>query len=285
MIKKTLVAAAAALTASAAVIAPASAQPETPIRGAVMFWLLDRNNDGAIDKTEIEALRATIFETVDTDSDGKVTSEEFVAAIGQMRELRGQRGPRGERHGQFEQRGDRRGPPNGEFAERRGGPGPRDNGPDARGDHRGPRGGEYAERGHGPKHGARRGDDCGPNGDQAKRHDGQGPRDHAMDRRGERRGPPKGDLANRQGGPGPQHDRFEKRGDRNGPPRAELAEHRQDRMMQRFGIDASEGLGKSDFVTAMPKLFDRADTDGNGSISQSEFDQVGGNIGRLIVME
>jgi hypothetical protein len=208
MLTKSLVVAATALAASTALSLPADAAPDNPVRGTVIFWLLDRNNDGAVDKSEVEALRTVIFDAVDTDSDGKVTRQEFMAVIGERggpREMRGDRHD-GPRHGQMEQRGDR---------------------------HDGPDGRKHAEgRDHGPRH---------AKGEQ-----------HA-----ERRGPGKGDQGERRG----------------------------ERMMDRLGVDATDGLTKDDFVAATPKLFETADEDGNGTVSRSEFEQASRHIGRLIILE
>jgi hypothetical protein len=208
MLKRTaLLATAAAMFATAAYAQPASNESDSqpvPIRGAVMFWLLDRNNDGAIDQAEVEALRTVIFDAVDSNGDGSVTKEEFVAVIDHFQDWRGERrGPR-HRDGGWERHGERRdGPPPREFGERRGGS----------------KGAEYAER-----------------------HDGRGEKGHF-------------------GGP------------------------RGERMMDRLGIDTPEGLSKAEFVERAPLLFERADEDGDGKVSQSEFQAAGRNIGRLIVME
>jgi hypothetical protein len=169
MFTKSLVVAATALAASAAMSLPAGANPNSQLRSTVIFWLLDRNNDGAIDKSEVEALRTVIFDAVDTDDDGRVTREEFMAVVAE-------RG--GPRHGRWDERGDWHG---------------------------------------GPHHG-------------------------------------KGDFAERGG----------------------------ERMMDRLGID---GLSKADFVGASPTPFERADADGNGTVSQSEFEQASRQIGRLTVLE
>jgi len=208
MLKRSLLAAtAAAFVATAAYAQPASngsAAPQMPVRGAVMFWLLDRNNDGAIDKSEVEALRTVIFDAVDTNHDGSVTKDEFVAVVERLHDWRGE--PGGRRHGddRWERHGERHdGPPPREFGDRRGGP----------------RGPEYAERHGGP----------GKNGDFARRGGG--------------------------------------------------------RMMDRLGIDTPEGLSKDEFVNRTPLLFDRADENGDGTVSQSEFNQAAGHIGRLILME
>jgi hypothetical protein len=88
MSPKTLLIAAAALAASTAATLPASAAPApgatdqtqsrpVPLRATIMFNLLDRNADGAIDQEEIAVLQKAIFAAVDTDKDGKLTQEEF----------------------------------------------------------------------------------------------------------------------------------------------------------------------------------------------------------------
>jgi hypothetical protein len=117
MPKKTMLVAAAALAASAVFTLPASAGPDMTVRGAVAFWLLDRNNDGAIDKAEIEQLRTAIFDAVDTNADGRVTKDEFTDVIERAEEWRGRHGPR---HGHWEEHGHKGGPRKGEFVEHRG---------------------------------------------------------------------------------------------------------------------------------------------------------------------
>jgi hypothetical protein len=214
MFSRSLIMAAAALAASAAISLPATAQPnDAPppgpnagpngnpppnkeIRGTVMFWLLDRNNDGQIDRSEVDALRAVIFDTVDTDGNGTVSQEEFIAVIGNFRGSRDMRGDRGDgpRHGRWHQRGDR------------------------------------------------------------------------------------GD------GPGPQHGRWEGRGPGHGPGKGDFAGRRGEQMMDRLGID-EDGLTKNDFVTTAPKLFERADTDNDGTVSQSEFEQASRHVGRMLILE
>jgi len=223
MFSRSLIVAAAALAVSA-VSLPATAQPNgapppgpnagpngnpppnKEIRGAVIFWLLDRNNDGQIDRSEVDALRTVIFDAVDTDGNGTVSQEEFIAVLGNFHGPRGMRGDRddGPRHGRWQQRGDR---------------------------HDGPRGRGYAD----------------------------------QDR-----------------GPGPHHGRGESHG--HGPGKGDFAGRRGERMMDRLGID-EDGLTKNDFVTAAPKLFERADTDNNGTVSQSEFEQASRHVGRLLILE
>lgn len=176
MPKRILLVAAAALAASAAFALPASAGPDMTVRGSVAFWLLDRNNDGAIDKAEIEQLRTAIFDAVDTNADGRVTKDEFADVIERAEEWRGRHGPR---HGHWEEHGERKG----------------------------------------------------------------------------------------------------------GPGKGEFAEHRGERMMGRLGIDAADGLSRTDFIGRTPMLFERADEDDNGSVSKSEFEQAAGRIGRMILMD
>lgn len=210
MLTKSLIVAATALAAGTAMSLPADAQPNKEIRGAVVFWLLDRNNDGAIDRSEVEALRTVIFDAVDTDDDGKVTREEFIAVIGE-------RG--GPRDGPLHERGERGGPRHGQLEDH--------------GRHEGPRGGEHA--------------------------DGRGP--------------------------GAHHGQWEDHGRHGGSGQGDFAEHRGGRMMDRLGIDGGGGLDRDDFVGAAPILFERADEDDDGSVSQAEFEQASGHIGRLLILE
>jgi hypothetical protein len=133
MSAKTLIIAAAVMTAGAMTTLPAAAvegdtdtQAETralPMRAQILFNLVDVNGDGAIDQTEIVALQRAIFTSIDTDGDGKVTEQEFAnIAAGHrgMRQARmGMMGPGDEqgpgfhrgRHGDDD--GDRHGPRHG----------------------------------------------------------------------------------------------------------------------------------------------------------------------------
>ena len=107
---------------------PAEQQQDRPlpIRAEIMFNLIDVNGDGAIDQNEITALQRAIFTAVDKDKNGTLSKEEFtkIAAANRagrharmMRFMnRGQHwdrggdhrgGPRGDREGRFEPRGDR----------------------------------------------------------------------------------------------------------------------------------------------------------------------------------
>lgn len=87
MSTKTFLLAAATLAGAVTVMTlPASAATEpSPVRGTVMFWLMDRNGDGAIDRQEIEALRAVVFDSLDLDKNGSVTKEEVGDAGKQIR--------------------------------------------------------------------------------------------------------------------------------------------------------------------------------------------------------
>jgi hypothetical protein len=78
MSTKAFLFAAAALAGAASVTTlPATAATDpAPVPGTVMFWLMDRNGDGAIDRQEIEALRAVVFDSLDLDKNGSVTKEE-----------------------------------------------------------------------------------------------------------------------------------------------------------------------------------------------------------------
>lgn len=228
MYKKSLLIAATALVACTGFVLPAAAKPDTQLRGTVMFWLLDRNNDGTIDKVEVEELRAVIFDAVDANDDGRVSKEEFVAVIENFQGGRGKHGGVQGRQGMRDDRG---------------------------GDER--RHGRWEKRGHGPR-------------------DGQ------VEERGDRRdGPRKEEFAEKRGGYGQHHGKME---GRDGP-REGSASPRGERMMKQLGIDSPEGLTKSDFISGTQKLFERADKDGNGTVSKEEFEQSAANIGRLIIME
>jgi Ca2+-binding EF-hand superfamily protein len=84
---KTALIAAAVIAATAAWILPAAAAPAepAPMRAAVMFWLLDRNGDGVIDRAEVEALRAAAFDALDQNHDGILTKDEVAASIDAVR--------------------------------------------------------------------------------------------------------------------------------------------------------------------------------------------------------
>ena len=176
MSPKTLIIAAAVLTAGAMTALPAAAvegDTETqgqagplPMRAQILFNLVDVNGDGAIDQTEIVALQRAIFTSIDTDGDGKVTEQEFVNLAA------GHRSMRQARMGMM-------------------GPGGDDMGP---GFHRGHRGGEDGDRS-GPRH--RR----GPGGDRQGQ---MQPQDFNQGRQG----PGQGFGPGGQGGPGGMMPRF-----------------------------------------------------------------------------
>jgi len=65
---------------------------------------------------------------------------------------------------------------------------------------------------------------------------------------------------------------------------ARLAE-RQEKMAERLGLNAPGGVAKADFVDRKSPIFSRADTDGNGSISKSEFEAAAGNLRQLMMPE
>jgi hypothetical protein len=96
MSPKTLIIAAAALAASSAAVLPALAAPNDPatpsasptapmhplpLRGTILFNLVDRNGDGTIDQDELAALTKAIFSAVDANADGKISVEEFDRAL------------------------------------------------------------------------------------------------------------------------------------------------------------------------------------------------------------
>ena len=105
---KTLIIATAALAASTAMTVPSfaaagdgtgptgnpppAATQQLPVRGTIMFNLLDTNHDGAVDQNEFAAVTNATFTALDTDKDGKLTADELSGRFGAMM---GQRGGRG----------------------------------------------------------------------------------------------------------------------------------------------------------------------------------------------
>jgi hypothetical protein len=87
MLKQSLLVA-TAIVAGTFTAMPANAAPAAPFRGAILFWLLDRNESGAIEKAEIDALRNVIFDAVDVNHDGRVTEDELAAAVEAVRKAR-----------------------------------------------------------------------------------------------------------------------------------------------------------------------------------------------------
>jgi Ca2+-binding EF-hand superfamily protein len=77
MLRKILLIGAAAVAVAAVPAASASAaMGKSQVSGVVMFWLLDRNGDGTIDKQEIAALRGVVFDALDLNGDGTFTKDE-----------------------------------------------------------------------------------------------------------------------------------------------------------------------------------------------------------------
>jgi hypothetical protein len=56
-------------------------QPPLPLRDKILFSLLDRNGDGAIDQDELATLTKAIFSALDTNGDGKISADEFARAL------------------------------------------------------------------------------------------------------------------------------------------------------------------------------------------------------------
>ncbi len=90
MSTKSLLFAGVALVAGAAATLPASAAPNLKQAGGqmgptIMFNLLDRNGDGAIDKDEASALTNAVFAALDTDDSGTLTQQELRGIVNHMR--------------------------------------------------------------------------------------------------------------------------------------------------------------------------------------------------------
>ncbi len=117
MSPKTMIIAAAAIAAASVAALSASAAPPAdpttppsptapapihpaPLRATILFNLIDRNGDGAIDQDELAALNKAIFSAVDTNGDGKITADEFDRALPAFAG-----GGQPPRMGQFTQRG------------------------------------------------------------------------------------------------------------------------------------------------------------------------------------
>lgn len=133
MSAKTLIIAAAALAASTTMTLPALAaggdgtgpngagpgpNPPTaaqtmPLRGEIMFNLLDTNHDGAVDKDEFTVLTNAVFQSFDADNDGKLTQEELRGHFGAMLGQRGGPGMQFNWRGHMDGRGWGQGRPDG----------------------------------------------------------------------------------------------------------------------------------------------------------------------------
>jgi EF hand len=73
-----------AVALAAAVVFPAAglaAAAPAAVHDAVLFYAIDRNGDGAIDRSEVDAIRVVIFELLDANGDGSVTQEEAGAVL------------------------------------------------------------------------------------------------------------------------------------------------------------------------------------------------------------
>ena len=81
---------AAMLAAGTVLTAPAHAETDTS-RNDILFTLADRNNDGAIDPSEIIVLRAALFDAMDLDHDGHLTRSEAMIVAERMRARVGDR--------------------------------------------------------------------------------------------------------------------------------------------------------------------------------------------------
>ena len=60
---------------------PADASVPSSPRAKMMFWFIDRNADGYIDVTEVEAVRTARFKALDQNGDGTLTRAEASAAF------------------------------------------------------------------------------------------------------------------------------------------------------------------------------------------------------------
>ena len=56
-------------------------QPPEALRTKILFNLLDRNGDGAIDQDELNAVAKAVLAAVDTNGDGKISADEFAKAM------------------------------------------------------------------------------------------------------------------------------------------------------------------------------------------------------------
>jgi len=56
-------------------------QPPEPLRVKILFNLLDRNGDGAIDQDELNAFAKAVFGALDVNGDGKISTDEFAKAM------------------------------------------------------------------------------------------------------------------------------------------------------------------------------------------------------------
>lgn len=68
-------------TATAPAMPGMPGQPPEALRTKILFNLLDRNGDGAIDQDELNAFTKAVFTALDTNGDGKISNDEFAKAV------------------------------------------------------------------------------------------------------------------------------------------------------------------------------------------------------------
>ena len=108
MVAKTLIIAGAVLLAAFAAVAPAAArQPAPPAQAGLdgsraLQNVVDKNGDGFLDKSEVDALAAAAFARADANDDGKLSPQELRTAIRNLANRAGGRngpGTQGRRFG------------------------------------------------------------------------------------------------------------------------------------------------------------------------------------------
>ena len=65
-----------AATLAAILLLPGAAAAAPPVRDAILFFAVDRNGDGVVERSEADAFRAIVFDAFDTNKDGRVTPQE-----------------------------------------------------------------------------------------------------------------------------------------------------------------------------------------------------------------
>jgi hypothetical protein len=66
----------AATLAGILLLPGAAAAAPPPVRDAILFFAVDRNGDGVVERSEADAFRAIVFDAIDTNKDGRVTPQE-----------------------------------------------------------------------------------------------------------------------------------------------------------------------------------------------------------------
>jgi hypothetical protein len=289
MSRKSLLFAGVAIVAVAAAAMPASAAPNLKQAGnqmgpAIMFNLLDRNGDGAIDKDEAGALTTAIFSALDTDNSGTLTQQELGGILNHWRtdravgqgpaQRQGQRGPDGRGWNSDGHPGPHmadRGPDNRGWNDGHFGPRMADRGPDDRGWSDGRFGPGMTERGPLLRHPGMMGSQ--PGGPDAAQ--GPGPN------MGQGAGPMMQQGAGPNFGQGPGPNMAQVPGPNAGQGPGPM-------MQQGPGPNAAQGVGpntpqgpgpvagQGDTQTAQAdvrtRMFDYLDTNHDGVISKDEFD-------------